>query len=307
MQPFFEQIEILKKRLKESEALLADSEMRSLAESEIEQLQIQLESLQAASEAMGIDRRRHAPPDINTANCMLEVRAGAGGDEAKIWSQQLLYAYLKFAEKHRLKIEHLDEDVIKIKGKLTLEGKTYYPYQLLRFESGVHRVQRVPTTEASGRIHTSTASLAVLPEIKTTAVTIQDADLSWQFTRSGGAGGQNVNKVNSAVRLTHLPTGIVVNARQERQQSQNRQIALEMLAAQLWEIEEEKRLKELGQARLAIGRAQRAEKIRTYNFPQSRVTDHRLEQSWYNLSAILEGELKDILLSCQKLAKEQTA
>lgn len=307
MQPFFEQIEILKQRLRESEALLADPEMRPLAESEIAQLKIQLESLQAAEQAMGINRHKQAPPDVNTANCLMEVRAGAGGDEAKIWSQQLLYAYLKFAEKNKLPIEYLDEDVIKIKGQFTLEGKTYHPYQLFRFESGVHRVQRVPTTEASGRIHTSTASLAVLPEVNTAAVAIQDADLSWQFTRSGGAGGQNVNKVNSAVRLTHLPTGIVVNARQERQQSQNRQIALEMLAAQLWEIEEEKRLKELGQARLAIGRAQRAEKIRTFNFPQSRVTDHRLEKSWYNLDAILAGELTEILLACQKFGEESTS
>lgn len=305
MHPFFAQIKLLEEKCRQAEKLLDDPDLAPLAQSEINDLQAQIQALQAASEAMQINTNA-APPNIDAANCIMEVRPGAGGEEAKIWSRELLRIYLRFSEKHRLKITFLDDDVIKISGTCQVGEQSFHPYQLFRFESGVHRVQRVPTTEASGRIHTSTASLAVLPEVRVNAVTINDADLSWQFTRSGGAGGQNVNKVNSAVRLTHLPTGIIVNARQERQQSQNRQIALEMLAAQLWEIEEEKRLKELGQARLAIGRAQRAEKIRTFNFPQSRVTDHRLEKSWYNLPVVLDGEIDEIMLSCQKLtATEQ--
>jgi len=154
----------------------------------------------------------------------------------------------------------------------------------------------VPETEAQGRIHTSTASVAVLPEVPLNAVEIREEDLDWQFMRAGGAGGQNVNKVNSAVRLIHRPSGIAVSARQEKQQVQNRKIALDLLRAQLWEIEAEKRQTELGAARSVIGRAQRAEKIRTYNFPQSRVTDHRTKQSWYNLSEILEGGIDKMLL-----------
>ena len=294
MHPFFAQIKLLEEKCRQAEKLLDDPDLAPLAQSEINDLQAQIQALQAASEAMQINTNA-APPNIDAANCIMEVRPGAGGEEAKIWSRELLRIYLRFSEKHRLKITFLDDDVIKISGTCQIGEQSFHPYQLFRFESGVHRVQRVPTTEASGRIHTSTASLAVLPEVRVNAVTINDADLSWQFTRSGGAGGQNVNKVNSAVRLTHLPTGIIVNARQERQQSQNRQIALEMLAAKLWEIEEEERLQRLGQARLAIGRAQRAEKIRTFNFPQSRVTDHRLEKSWYNLPAVLDGEIDEIM------------
>jgi peptide chain release factor 1 len=164
----------------------------------------------------------------------------------------------------------------------------------------VHRVQRVPATEAQGRIHTSTASIAVIPEVKKTAVEIKDTDLEWSFMRAGGAGGQNVNKVNSAVRLIHLPTGIAVSSRQERSQAQNREVALDMLRGQLWEIQEEARLKAEGNARSMIGRAQRAEKIRTYNFPQNRVTDHRINKSWYSLETMIEGDLKNMFLEVRE-------
>lgn len=309
MNPFVQQLADLEQQLTDNQKLLTDPELGELAAAEIADLTAQKEALLAAAEAMnvGTNDQKQAAPNLITANCILEVRGGAGGDEAKLWASELLRIYLRFAEKNHLKVEYLDDDVIKLKGKLTLPtGELVGPYQALRFESGVHRVQRVPITEAAGRIHTSTASLAVFPEVAPTHVQINEADLDWQFCRAGGAGGQNVNKVNSAVRLTHLPTGIVVNARQERKQSQNRQIALEMLASRLWEVEEEARQQELGNLRSAIGRAQRAEKIRTFNFPQNRVTDHRLEQSWYNLTAILDGDIWEILTATQALAPATT-
>lgn len=303
MNPFIEQIDHLTKAIAQNEQLLSDPELHDLAVSEISDLQAQKEALESAAAAMDIASpagKQGAPPNLDTAGCILEVRGGAGGDEAKLWASELLRLYSRFAAKHKLKLELLDDDVIKLRGHVTLEdGSTLSPFNALKYESGVHRVQRVPVTEAAGRIHTSTASVAVLPEIAPQSVEIKEEDLDWQFCRAGGAGGQNVNKVNSAVRLTHLPTGIIVNARQERKQTQNRQIALEMLASRLWELQEEERQKELGTLRSAIGRAQRAEKIRTYNFPQNRVTDHRLEQSWYNLEAILAGNIENIISACQ--------
>ncbi len=235
--------------------------------------------------------RGHAAGAPVFNSCILEFRPGAGGDEAKIWLQDLLGMYTRYALLKGLEVESLDETVIKIKGKAA--------YPLFRFESGVHRVQRVPATERQGRIHTSTASVAVLPEVPEQHVEIREEDLDWQFYRAGGKGGQNVNKVSTAVRLTHVPSGIVVTASQERQQAQNREFALSLLRSQLWELEEEKRQAQLGQARSAIGRAQRAEKIRTYNFPQNRLTDHRIPQSWHDLDRRLAGDLDDVVQALQ--------
>ena len=209
--------------------------------------------------------------------------------------------YLRFAEKLKLKVTVIDDGVIKISGSPSSlfplpSSLSFGPYGIFRFESGVHRVQRIPQTEAHGRIHTSTASVAVLPEISPKEVTINENELAWAFSRSGGPGGQNVNKVNTAVRLTHVPTGIVISVRQERFQQQNKIIALELLRAKLWEIEQEKTYKTLEQQRTAaVGRGMRAEKIRTYNFPQNRVTDHRINQSWYKLETVLEGNLEEII------------
>jgi peptide chain release factor 1 len=185
------------------------------------------------------------------------------------------------------KVEQLDEGVAKFKGRGVF-GK-------LKYESGVHRVQRVPETEAAGRIHTSTASVVVLADVPETAIEIREDDLGWEFTRGGGHGGQNINKVATAVRLTHKPTGIVVKCSQERFQEQNRKIALQLLRAQLWEIEQESRKAGEQESRKAIGRSMRSEKIRTYNYPQNRVTDHRINKSWHKLDKILEGELEDVV------------
>ena len=222
---------------------------------------------------------------------IMEIRQGVGGDEDKIWADDLLRMYTRYAESSKWKIEVLDDGVIKIKG----EGA----YDALRFETGVHRVQRVPKTEKAGRIHTSTASVVLLPEVPETEVEIKDGYLEWQFTTGGGHGGQNVNKVATAVRLTHKPTGIVTTARQERSQEQNRKIALSLLRSQLWEIEEEKRRSQIQDSRSKIGRSMRSEKIRTYNYPQNRVTDHRINKSWHKLETIMEGDLGDVVSTLQ--------
>jgi peptide chain release factor 1 len=217
----------------------------------------------------------------------LEIRGATGGDEAKLWGSDLIRMYTRFAGKKGWKVISLADNVIKITGPGV--------FDLLKNESGVHRVQRVPTTEKRGRIHTSTATIVVLPEIKESEVNISPNDLEWSFTRAGGHGGQNVNKVSTAVRLIHKPTGLIVEAREERFQEQNRQIALSLLRSRLWEKQEEEKLRTVAGYRSVIGRGMRSEKIRTYNFPQDRVTDHRLKKSWGKLELIIEGDLDKVV------------
>ncbi len=217
----------------------------------------------------------------------LEIRGATGGDEAKLWGDDLLRMYQRFAIKKNWKQEQVDEKTLRIQGSGV--------WDLLKNESGVHRVQRVPQTEKRGRIHTSTATVAVLPETKDSEVSVKNDDLDIQFYRSGGHGGQNVNKVSTAVRLTHRPTGIVVTAQTERFQEANRQIAMELLRARLWEKKEEEKSRTIAGYRSAIGRGTRSEKIRTYNFPQDRLTDHRIGKSWGKLEAIIDGELDKII------------
>jgi peptide chain release factor 1 len=223
---------------------------------------------------------------MNQNIAIMEFRAGPGGDEARIWSMDLLRMYTRYAGIMGWKLEQIAENAIRIRG----EGV----FAKLQYEAGTHRVQRVPSTERQGRIHTSTATVAVLPEILDTEILIRQEDLDWSFFRAGGHGGQNVNKVSSAVRLTHRPTGIVVACQSERDQFQNRNVAISMLRAKLWEQQELKNAQTMGAARSVIGRGMRAEKIRTYNFPQDRVTDHRINKSWHNLSSIIDGKLQKI-------------
>jgi len=227
--------------------------------------------------------------------CYLEVRGAAGGNEAKIWASDLIRMYFRFAIKKSWKITQIDEGNIKIVGPGAFE--------LLKNESGVHRVQRVPSTEKRGRVHTSTATIAVLPEVKDSEVKINESDLDIQFFRSGGSGGQNVNKVSTAVRLVHRPSRIVVSAQTERTQYQNRDIAMEMLRSKLWELEEIKKAKEISGYRSAVGTGDRSEKIKTYNFPQDRLTDHRVKKSWGNLEKIVDGDLEKVLAFTQNSLK----
>lgn len=314
--PYVNQIKTLEKKLEENQTLIDDPELGELAQLELNKLKKQKAVLEEA--AHQLQKHQTAEQEVAQAghhqNAILEFRQGTGGDEAKIWADDLLRMYLRFAENLNLKINFIDQQVIKIIGQTKVAGLTgpQTAYDLFEYESGVHRVQRVPSTESQGRIHTSTATVAVLPEVPKKAVEINDEDLTWEFMRSSGAGGQSVNKTSSAVRLIHEPSGIVVTARQERKQTQNREIALDLLRSQLWQIQEEARLKKIGKARSAIGQARRAEKIRTYNYPQNRVTDHRIKESWYNLEEIVEGNLSEVIVETkkqldQKLEPEPTA
>lgn len=217
----------------------------------------------------------------------IEIRGATGGDEAKLWGQDLLRMYSRYATKQNWKQAQIDDLTLKIVGSEV--------FDLLKNESGVHRVQRVPATEKRGRIHTSTATVVVLPEVAETDVNINPQDLEWQFTTAGGHGGQNVNKVATAVRLRHIPSGIVVQAREERFQEQNRIIALALLRTKLFEKQEEEKLKTVAGYRSVIGKGMRSEKIRTYNYPQDRITDHRLGKSWGNLEVIVDGNLDKVI------------
>lgn len=220
---------------------------------------------------------------MNNDVVILEVRGATGGDEAKIWANDLTRMYSRYATIKGWQVVLLDDGVLKIKGPGA--------YTFLRFEAGVHRVQRIPQTERYGRIHTSTATVAVIPEIEEREIFINPGDIEWEFYRSGGKGGQNVNKVSTAVRLHHKPTGIVVSAQRERFQEQNRRIAMALLRGKLWEKEQEEKLQTMDAARSLIGRGKRSEKIRTYNFPQNRITDHRINKSWHNLEDIVDGKM----------------
>lgn len=278
------QIVEIEKKIEETKQLLSDPELVGLAKKEITHLEEQKRILQESLE----QQKTSAEDSLDSRNVIFEVKGATGGDEAKIWAEELLRMYVRFAQKMGFKIENLDEGVVKISGEQA--------FKTFKYEAGVHRVQRIPETEKRGRIHTSTATISVLPELEDIDLHINPDDIEFEAFRSGGHGGQNVNKVSTAVRLKHKPTGIVVTCQTERFQAQNRELAFAMLRAKLWEMEIEKQHKEITSLKSTqVGRGMRAEKIRTYNFPQDRLTDHRINKSWHNLESILDGNLDEII------------
>ncbi|MBP1693454.1 MAG: prfA [Chloroflexi bacterium] len=264
-----------------------DQDLQMLAEAEILDLEPQIEALENEIKNMLLPKD---PRD--SRNVIMEIRAGAGGDEAAIFAADLFRMYTRYAEGRRWHVEVLSTNEIGIGGlkEIIFLVKGKGAYSRLKYESGVHRVQRVPVTESQGRIHTSTATVAVLAEVDDVEINIPESDIKVDVYKSAGAGGQNVQKNATAVRITHLPTGIVVACQDERSQLQNRMRAMSILKARLYEIEEERRRAERDQDRRSqVGAGDRSEKIRTYNYPQSRVTDHRIGLSSYNLPVVMEG------------------
>lgn len=275
----------LNQKILEAKKLLEDPEMAVLAAEELKKLEEEKKYFVKPETAV--------EKSFDQKNIILEIRGAAGGEEAKLWGEDLLKMYTRFAQNQNWKVYPESPMAIKINGK-NVYGK-------LKYESGVHRVQRVPVTESSGRVHTSTATVAVLPEVEDFDIHVDSSEIKEEFYRSGGHGGQNVNKVSSAVRLTHIPTGIVVTCQEERDQPKNRDKAMEKLRQILWEHEENKRLNEMSADRRSqIGTGMRNEKIRTYNFLQDRVTDHRLDQNFHNIEKIMEGNIGEIVNALQE-------
>lgn len=293
----FHRYQEILKQIDEAAHMLADPsagpELHALASDETSQLQ---------EEQAGVERQalEHLTPKDprDEKNLFLEIRAGTGGDEAALFAGDLLRMYVKFAERHKLKVELMEASETGKGGYKTvvalIEGKG--AYGLFKFESGVHRVQRVPVTEAAGRIHTSTVTVAVMPEVDEVDVQIDPKDLRIDTFCSSGAGGQSVNTTYSAVRITHIPTGVVVSCQDERSQLKNRTKAMRTLRARIVEAERERQEAEIAQNRKAqVGTGERSEKIRTYNFPQNRVTDHRVGVTLHKLEQVLEGDLEEFV------------
>ena len=236
---------------------------------------------------------------------IIEIRAGAGGEEAALFAANLYRMYLKYAQSQGWDCLVLDSNRSSLGGlkEIVMEIKGEEADEKLKYESGVHRVQRIPKTEKSGRIHTSTATVAVLPQVSPVEIQINPNELKFDISRASGPGGQNVNKVETAVRLTHLPTGLVVECQSERSQARNREKALDILRARLYQLKQKEQETKIAQERKGqIGWAMRAEKIRTYNFPQNRITDHRINKSWHNLEDILKGNLKPVIEALKKMS-----
>ena len=289
----FREYKKIKQNMEEAEELMQDPEMKELAETEYYSAKEELPKIEEELKILLIPK----DPD-DDKNIICEIRAGAGGEEAALFAETLFRMYTMYAEKKHWKLEVLNENDTGLGGykeiSFMITGKGVY--SRLKFESGVHRVQRVPDTESSGRIHTSTATVAVLPVVEDVEIEVNPADIKMEVFRASGAGGQHINKTSSAVRLIHEPTGIVVECQTERSQFQNKDNAMKMLRTKLYEIEKQKQDSEISNARKSqVGSGDRSEKIRTYNYPQGRITDHRIGMSIYQMENFLNGDIDEMV------------
>lgn len=288
------------------EGMESDDDMAGLVQEEVRALRKQQEVLWSQmTDILKADAEEEEFPN----EVVLEVRAGAGGDEASLFAANLAEMYRRYAEKQGWSFVNVGESQSAAGGykEASFQIRGQGAYKKLRFETGVHRVQRVPVTEKAGRIHTSTASVAVLPMRKKVAIEVDPAEFEMEFSRSGGAGGQNVNKVETAVRIIHKPTGLDARSTAERSQVKNREKAMSILMAKLEEKKrEEEESKYADERRSQVGTADRSEKIRTYNFPQNRITDHRIQESWHNLEGVMVGDIDDILEAVSTLGGDKS-
>ena len=289
----YREYKIVKVAYEEAKELMNDPEMKDLAEEEMLEAKEQMPKIEEELKILLIPK----DPD-DDKNVICEIRGGAGGEEAALFAGTLFRMYSMYAEKKHWKLEVVNENATELGGykeiSFMITGKG--AYSRLKFESGVHRVQRVPDTESSGRIHTSTATVAVLPEVEDVEIDINPADIKLEVYRASGAGGQHVNKTSSAVRLIHIPTGIVAECQTERSQVQNREYAMRLLRSRLYEIERQKRDSQIANARKSqVGSGDRSEKIRTYNYPQGRITDHRIGLNVYQFEDFLNGNLDEMI------------
>ena len=287
----------VKVQVEDNEALLDDKDLGEMAREELPALRAQKDDLEGKLKILLLPKDPTDERDV-----ILEVRAGAGGDEAGLFAAEVLRMYLRYAERKGWKVSLLDSSDNAAGGikdtSVTISGQAVF--SSMKYESGVHRVQRVPATEAQGRIHTSTCTVAVMPEAEDVDVVVNPADIQMDVMRSTGAGGQSVNTTDSAVRLTHKPTGIIVKCQQEKSQLKNRAMALKMLRAKLYEMEVERQQNARDATRKSqVGTGDRSEKIRTYNFPQDRLTDHRISLTRHNLPAVMDGDVEDVMVACR--------
>jgi peptide chain release factor 1 len=284
----------------------SDKEMIEMAQMEIEDLETKIPNLDKEISKKVIEQKLSDPDDLKSV--ILEIRAGAGGEEASIFAADIFRMYTNFANTKSWTIDIISSNVSENGGYreviAKIEGKGAYKH--LKYESGVHRVQRIPTTESGGRIHTSTTSVAILPEAKDIDIQIKPEDIRVDTMRSSGAGGQSVNKTDSAIRITHLETGLIVSCQDTKVQQQNKEKAMQILRSRLYERKREEEAQKRSDMRSSqIGQAMRAEKIRTYNYPQSRVTDHRVKLSWHNLEEIMSGEIEKLLTDLNEAILDQ--